>query len=358
MVEPLRGTGVAVGYPGKPEVGMASLQEQIASDPARAVWLILGKEPLLVERAVSSIVEAVTPMCGPPAFNVFSGRLSDGDADEALTTARTVPMMSERRLVVVAELEKGKNAFFESLLGYLEDPSPTTTLILHGTGYPPVVKGGRSWSKKVATAVGKVGVSHKFGDRDVDPQRFAVAHATELGHKLGRREAKLLVDLVGSDLGRVAREVEKAALYVPSGDPITADAVVEACSMLAEAEVWDLTAGIVGRDPNQALACLHRLLEAGESPHRLLALVMWQMRTVLRVAELLRRRVPDAEIRTQTRVRVEVLGRIRRLLDRGFPGAGVVLSRIARANRSMNSVRAGDRRVLETLVVELAVGAW
>lgn len=261
---------------------MASLQEQIASDPARAVWLILGKEPLLVERAVSSIVEAVTPMCGPPAFNVFSGRLSDGDADEALTTARTVPMMSERRLVVVAELEKGKNAFFESLLGYLEDPSPTTTLILHGTGYPPVVKGGRSWSKKVATAVGKVGVSHKFGDRDVDPQRFAVAHATELGHKLGRREAKLLVDLVGSDLGRVAREVEKAALYVPSGDPITADAVVEACSMLAEAEVWDLTAGIVGRDPNQALACLHRLLEAGESPHRLLALVMWQMRTVLR----------------------------------------------------------------------------
>lgn len=334
---------------------MASIEDLIQEDPNRAIWLITGKEALLVDRAVGAIIDAVSPGCGP-SFNISSVRLSDGGGPDALGTANTLPMMAERRLVVVRELEKGDNAFFDALLRYLDNPSPSTTLVVCGSGYPKVVKGGKNWSAKVNKAAKAAGIVHKFSDRDVDPVRFAMQHATSLGHQLGSREARLLVELVGSDLGIVAREVEKASLFVARGDAIDGQAVEQACSLVAEAEVWDLTAGVVARDPNKALAALHRLLEEGEASRRLVALVVWQIRSVLRVAELTRRRMPDRQIQSELRLRPQVYARIRRLLSAGFPGAAVVMSRLARANRAMNSHRAGDRRVLEDLVIEFSVG--
>ncbi len=326
----------------------------LKQDPERGVWLVTGAAALLVERAVASVVEAVLPLCGPPAFNHLAVRLSDGGGVEALAAARTLPMMAGRRLVVVRELEKGDEAFFSALVDYLAEASPSTTLVLCGAGYPKVVKGGKRWGQRVGKVLPAGAFKAELKVDSVRPEGFARDHAASLGHRMPPDAARMLVELVGSDLGLLVQEVEKASLFVAQGAAIDAEAVRQACSQIAEAEVWDLTSGIVGRDPDQALATLHRLLESGEATHRLLALVVWQFRTVLRVAEMMRHKRPDSQIQRELRVRSSVLGRIRRMLRSDFPGAASVLGKLARANRQLNSHRAGDRRVFEALIVELA----
>ena len=62
--------------------------------------------------------------------------------------------------------------------------------------------------------------------------------------------------------------------------------------------------------------------------------------------------MPDAEIRKQGRVRFDVLRAVRSAGDKA-PTAAATLSRLARANRSMNEHKAGDVRILEELVLEL-----
>ena len=316
--------------------------------------MVLGADGLLVRRAIDALTDAVLPSVGPPAFNVATYRAGDEGADEALGTARTLPMMADRRLVVVKDLHEGSNAFFAALESYLEAPSDTTTLLLSGAGFPKVVKGGRNWGARIPKRVAKVGEALSFGARDADPVAFVVAHAASLGHAVDRTDARLLVELVGQDLSTLAREVEKATLYVDPGQALDATAIAAACSALAEKEAWDLSTGIAAREPERALGALHRLLAQGESPHRLLGLIAWQLRIVLRAGELQRRGASPDEITRTLRLRRDTARAIRAALRGRNRGAAEVLQRVARANRQMNRAKSGDARVLEALVVDLA----
>lgn len=317
------------------------------------IWLVLGDARLLVDRAVARLVEWGKARCGPPQFNLSTFHAGDGSAAAALTAARTLPMMAGLRVVVVRDVEQADDTFMEALLAYAEEPSATTMLVVSGESLPKTRKGGTAWAQKVPKAVEKRGRVVKLSSRDVAPPSFAREHARALGKDLGAREASLLVELVGPDLGRLAREVEKIALFVGDDAAIGADDIHAVCSLLAEAVVWDLTTGIASRDANTALAALHRLLEDGDASHRLLSLVVWQIRQLLMVAEGAALGRNDAEIAESAGMRPDQVARLRRAIDKRNLHPARMFERLAEANRTMNRSRAGDRKVLETLIVEL-----
>jgi DNA polymerase-3 subunit delta len=319
---------------------------------ALPVYLVVGPEPVLVDATVDALLARWLPQCEPASFNVARVRAVEGDPSPALAAARTLPMMAERRLVVVRDLEAAPEAFFTALMAYLEAPNPSTVLVLAGAGFPKVEKGGKDWGQRLPKLVGDEGVC-RFGDRDADPLSFAMEAATELGSSLTMPAARLLVDLVGPSLARLRREVDKLTLLVDEGAPITPDVVLAAASVAAEPVVWDLTSGIATRRADAALAALRRLLDDGEPPQRLVALVLWQLRLILRMAEMVRAGRSDREIGDALRLRSEVLGPLRAEMGRQMPSAGALLSRVARAQRAMNRARYGEGRALEALVLEL-----
>ncbi len=320
-------------------------------EPTAPIWLIVGDAPLLVDRAVERIVEAIRPRVGVPAFNFGRFRAPE-DGVAGLAAARTLPMMAPLRLVVITELGQGEDAFFTAVQEYAEAPSPSAVVVLAGRGFPAVRKGGTNWGSRIRNRVKKTGVVLGYKAGDVAPWRFAIEQARGLGHDLSRADAELLVELVGADLGTLAREVDKATLYVGPGEAVTADAIHAACSALAEAVVWDLTAALAARDEAAAVAALHRLIQDGDAPHRLLALVAWQLRSLLQASEMIAAGARDDEVRRATRMRWDVFKRVRPRLA-AYPPPHAVLARLARANREMNSHRAGDRRIIEELVLDL-----
>ena len=56
-------------------------------DP-HSLYVITGDEPLLVGRAVESVVNAVLKRCGPPQLNYASFRASEPNAGQAIAAAR------------------------------------------------------------------------------------------------------------------------------------------------------------------------------------------------------------------------------------------------------------------------------
>ncbi|MBW2255368.1 MAG: DNA polymerase III subunit delta, partial [Deltaproteobacteria bacterium] len=249
--------------------------ERMLKEGLAPLWLVIGDARPLVEAAVDQVVGAALEQCGLPAFNHSAYRASDANAVGALSTARTLPMMASLRLVVLRDLEEGADGLFEALLDYIPDPSPSTVLVLTGQGFPPTRKGGKNWAARIQNAVKKTGRLVKFASKDVRAPQYARQEAERLGKQLGVREAELLVALVGDDLGRLRQEIEKVALFVGDRPRLTADDLNLACSMVAESVIWDLTSGIASRNADQALAALHRQLEEGQDPRRLLAMVAW-----------------------------------------------------------------------------------
>lgn len=327
--------------------------ERALRDGPPAVVLITGDEPLLVDEEARALEAALSPECRPEAFNVVIARAGEPGAVDAVGAARTLPMMAARRLVVVRDLQDGGNDFFEALKDYLGHPSDTTTLVLVGRGFPPVRKGGRNWGGSLRKPLAAHGVHVQFSSKKTDPVGFVVDRASALGHTLAPAVALVLVELVGRDLGRLARELEKACLFVEPRAPLDEAAVLAACSSLAEADAWALTGAVVRGDAASALGTLHRLLDGGEEPHRLMGLLTWQARMVLRVAEGVRRGDSPSALRQSLRAHPATIQSLYKAVQaRRPPGAAALLGRCARAGREMNRHPSGSVRILEGFVLD------
>jgi DNA polymerase-3 subunit delta len=329
-----------------------ALAQALAAPPA-PVYLITGGAGLLVQRATDAIVERILPTVGPRSFNVLTLHASDPGSDEAIGMARTPPMMADRRLVVVRAIETAKDPFFEALDRYLDSVNPDTSLLLCGAGFPPVVKGGKNWSARLGKKLSAAGITLTYSTENLRPIEFAMETAESLGNPLSRPDAQLLVAVVGPDLGRLVCEIEKASLYVEPGAPLDAATITIACSAVAEQDVWGLTGALARADRSAALGALHRLLADGDSAHRLLGLIVWQMRVMLRVREILARGGSFSDAVNEARGRSELVRAVQVAMQKGSLTAAPVMARLARAHRGMNGMKAGEDRVLESLVLEL-----
>ena len=163
--------------------------------------------------------------------------------------------------------------------------------------------------------------------KDASPAKFAIETAEALGKRMGKREASLLVATIGSDLGRLEQEMHKLATYAGEEPEITAAHIGEATAQLAEAVVWDLTAGLAVGDPDLTLTALQRLQQGGDDPRKLLGLVTWQMREILRATEMLRQGATDAQVTSEVRLRTQVVRTLRHHLGRDTARASAVLAR-------------------------------
>jgi len=336
-------------------MSLSQLQASL-SNKLDAVYIVMGDAAPLRDAAVDLLVAKGLERAGLPAFNHSSYRASEPNAAEAFSTARTLPMMADLRVVVVRDLGEGTNDFFASFCSYIPDQSPSTLLVVTGEKFPKVVKGGRAWQAKVKKAIKQHGGQIVALSAKGKGGSFARDRAAGHGKKLGRSEADLLLQIVGDDLSAIASEVDKLCLFIGDEEVIDSAAIEACCSALAEAVLWNLTGALACRDADEALSSLHRLQAGGDDPRKLLGMIVWQCRQLVKMDEMARAGAPDNAIRQTSRMRWDDFKRVRKHLGNDFPSAPALLNRLAAANRDMNSHRAGASLILEELVLEMLRG--
>jgi DNA polymerase III subunit delta len=324
------------------------------SSPDVPVYLLVGDEGLLVSEAEKAVVRTVFGEAGP-GFNLATFQAGEG-AGGALALARTLPMMARRRVVVIREMENAKVALLDELLAYVDKPNPSTVLVMAGRKTPAAV-GGKDRGRVLANRIKKLGGLQQFKARDQRPVPFAIERARAAGCELDSAAARLLVELVGADLGQLRMELDKAITFVGGKGRIDRKAVEATASVVAEAVQWDLTNAIVARDPDLGLAVTYRMLEdagSGGDAHRLLAMVAWQVRDLLELQDALQRgHSPPGRWR---RVPSSKLANARRMLQQRPLDPARVLGDLTEANRQLNRARAGGQRVFEALIMRLTRG--
>jgi DNA polymerase-3 subunit delta len=253
----------------------------------KSVYLIYGSEELLLERAVKRLRDRLAAVADLD-FNLEAFDGGATSSDEIVNAANTMPFMSDRRLVIVRDVDKLDAAALEALAAYARDPAPSTCLVLVAT------KVARN--SKLYRAVAATGVAYEYAA----PKRSEYAGEVvkllrERGKRISHGAAQQLVDLVGRDLRRLDSEADKLAAYVGETAEVTAAAVSQAVAAGAAASVFELADAVGERDTREALRVLRRLLQAGESPLGIHAMLARHVRALVGARALVARGMsPDA----------------------------------------------------------------
>ena len=247
---------------------------------ARPVYLLVGPETLLIERAVHALRRAVVGDGGISGFNedVLVGNGLDGA--KLVSIASTLPMMADRRFVLVRHIDQMKTSEQAEVAAYVANPSESTCLVMTAAKIAGNTKLGKAVSKTKARFDAAALKGAALRD-------FGMAEASDRGHVLAPSAASLLLDALGDDLAAWDDAIERLSLFVGPGQRIN-DAAVEQCVMRVRAEsIFALVDAVSLKDHRKAVASTASLLRDREPALRILALVARQIRIVAKMREAL-----------------------------------------------------------------------
>ncbi|HXY55408.1 MAG TPA: DNA polymerase III subunit delta [Nitrospirota bacterium] len=239
------------------------------------LYLFYGEEEFLISEALDLIIKKVVEP-GSRDFNFNTLYCRDTQASDIVNLALTLPFMTEKRLVIAKDFDALKAADLEELIAYLNEPSPSTCLVM-------VSNQGKYDKKSVVAAVEARGAVTRFFpllDREI--VSWIEAWAKERGLSLSRDAAQYLGQTIGNDLAKISSELEKIEIYIRDRRAITFDDVKAVVGDFREYTTFDLAAALGLKNREKALLILSRLLQEGEQPVALLGSIAWNFRRLIR----------------------------------------------------------------------------
>lgn len=213
---------------------------------------------------------------------------------------QTVPMESERKLVVVHAVNRYPASELKQLTELVRKVPPFTVLVLvpmFGGEESDTSKAGWKSLTESVKAHGTVIACKPLKGKDL--ARHLIEYARGQGKELGSEEANLLMALVDGSAETALQELEKVCFYVGARPVITGDDIQTVVAPSQQAQVFALVDAIVEGHSASALQQLKRLFQSGtpqaETALKTLALIARHYRLLWGVRVLLEHRQPLRE---------------------------------------------------------------
>ena len=324
-----------------PVVPASTVRKQVAQRKPDPVYLFVGDDEAEMSRLsaeISALVEDELRAFNSERFYAGERGVTPAAIVEA---ARTLPMMSDRRVVTVLRGEKmlkpkrrGKAAVEDAsddpeaeppteldvLEAYVRDPSPQTTLVLLASDVDRTRKVYKTLQKQstIVECWGlRVARDGRIDLREVarTAEQMVKQAVGDGGQQIEPAAARLVAERAGTDIARLRGDVERLLLYTAGSPKITLDDARQVVRAETAQDDWAVTNAIQRRDAREALRQLALALDAGGVSYQILGQLGWFVREKLVATDP--RRVPAAiEALFRTDLELKSSGDARVLLER------------------------------------------
>jgi DNA polymerase-3 subunit delta len=226
------------------------------------VYLMRGDDEIVLRDAIRDLVRELV---GDGDHSLVVEELA-GDEYEIATlvdAAQTPPFLTDRRVVLGRGLQRFDKADIDLLVAYLDDPLPTTALVLDWSKPTPSAR-AKAVPKPLLAAVQKVGGEHI----DASPGRklgeWVEQHVKQSGLHLDATARRRVVESLGEDVSRLGALLDTLESTYGPGARIGVDEVEPYLGEAGGVPPWDLTDAIDRGDIPGAITTLHRLLGGGD----------------------------------------------------------------------------------------------
>ena len=292
------------------------LLSDIEAGRVSGAYLFHGPEEYLKREAL----ELMRAKLLPPGLEALNESvLETADAARIIESAETLPVMCDRRLVVVKDwpplmgadradgngAEPQKNDPKNENAGKSKKNDSKSEELARMARWIPTAP---DTCVVVFTVHGEVSGSRlRAFNAETRAVSFAYLQGAELaewlrgqfaqrGKKLAADAVQALMSLAGGDLTRLSGEVEKLAAYAGTEKTVTAAHVNACVTPDAESNVFKMIDALLRKDARTAFDILNAMTDAGEPAARVFYMLTRQMRLMTHMSLLQSRRKPLPEI--------------------------------------------------------------
>lgn len=193
----------------KKEYTFEEICRDIKQKKFQPIYFLMGDEAFFMDRITDLVIENGLSD-SERDFNQLVLYGADTDCPTIINAARRFPMMSNYQLVIVREAQLLRN--IEELAFYAQKPLESTILVVNYK-YKTIDR-----RKTLAQSVEKAGIlfdSKKVPDYKMPS--FITSYLQSEGISIDPKAAQMLSDYLGNDLNKLAKELEKLSIILPSG---------------------------------------------------------------------------------------------------------------------------------------------
>ena len=277
-----------------------ALAAQLAAGEYQPIYLVVGDDEIEKDELARAFQAAVPEDVQPFAFERHSAL--DTDPGVVVNAARTLPLLGDRRVIVVTRSEKwfsGKRKGGEDappdeddagggdvLEAYFEKPETGSTVVFVAADVNRTFRLVKALLKRavVIECWGLKGEKDPRGPAtDVLNRagRLAGGLLKRAGLTIDRAALETLLAHAVADIAILRGDVERLTLYCHGRKTVTADDVDAVVSGTALLNPWGVVNAIERGDAREALRQVRVVTDAGEAPFMTLGQIGWWVRNKL-----------------------------------------------------------------------------
>lgn len=204
------------------------------------IYFLMGEEAYYIDKISDYITEHVLTDA-EKGFNQTILYGKDLDPHVIISHARRFPMMSNHQVIIVREAQNIKK--IEELEAYVKSPLNSTILVINYK-YKSLDK--RKTFTKLIDKNGLLFESKKIYDNQLPT--WIISYLKNQQYSIAPQAAAMLAEYLGTDLSKVANELDKLIISLPTGTQITPDHIERNIGISKEFNVFELQNALGERD--------------------------------------------------------------------------------------------------------------
>ena len=226
-----------------------SILKSLKKKEFRPVYFLHGPESYFIDGIADYIEQNALPESAR-AFNLMVLYGKDTDAQTVIDNARRFPVMAERQLIILKEAQEMRT--LKNLKVYLQHLVPTTVLVL--CHKHKKFNMNNAFGKLLKE---KAVVFEAKGLYDNQVPDWIVSYLKK--HKLSITDsgAELIAEYVGTDLAKIANELDKLSLNIAAGSTIDARQIEQNIGISKDYNIFELQRALGERNIGRANRIVH-----------------------------------------------------------------------------------------------------
>lgn len=250
------------------------LHTDISDETLAPCYFFFGEEVFLAYEFLARVKQALISRDNQD-YNLEKLNREDHSWADVIDIARTVPFLFSPKRIIVVDLYRKKDETLNSreksiLKDYFSSPAGQTVLIIIFRGKvnrkTPIV---RFFSSLPSSVV-------RLEELKVLRGRALLSWIEEKFHAEGKtitiEGQKRLVEIIGSDLGRLNSEITKISTYIDDKKLVEADVINEVSGWFKSFTEWEMVDSLENADFEQGIRVLENLFSEGIRPEYVLGL--------------------------------------------------------------------------------------